>query len=357
MLDRLNDDVLVLICAAAAAQDTPLIALSETCRRLRIFCLPHIFRSISLRCADSETWDNARQKLLTWDPASSTYVRELSVLLPIEKRYGISDTIPQDLPDKLLDMLETLSVASKKHLEKLTIVIDEGQAPVFEAAFAARSPVFTHIRRLVVSPYNDYVAKYCPNVQVFSATEIWYSRHDDYWNECDHSLRMIKQAAGLSDLKCFILGGQWNLHLMTALQESIPLINTLVISTTLLGADFTFHDFVDHLSTLGVEVLSVPEVADLNLGFSPAWHGAEYTGPNAMDFAMQVLNEQRDVEKYAASVIFQRCESVQDLWFGIYAKATRRKPKGEVLEVVWSHGEATGCPPWLTSDEWLRPAT
>ncbi|KAI0343249.1 hypothetical protein BDW22DRAFT_1257210 [Trametopsis cervina] len=315
--------------------EIPVIALSATCRRLRPFCLPHTFRSISLRCASTETWNDARQKLLTWNPVLSRYVREMSVLLPIWSSYQEPNTIPEDFPDKLLDMLETLSIASRKHLEKLTVIIDANKAHIFEAVFAARNPVFTHIRKLIVNPHNDYVAKYCPNVQVFSGTKHWHSSKTlPYFSTLhrnDHTFSLIEQAAGLAQLKCFQSPAWDSEELVTALQESLPLINTLVMA----GGIGSFNNFVENVSFFEhLEVLSVPEVPDLHLGFQHEWREPDYMGPNVNEVVRQVRRDQHAVQERAASVIFE--------W-------------GEEMEMVWSYNRDTGCPPWLTPDEWHTP--
>ncbi|KAI0347712.1 hypothetical protein BDW22DRAFT_1479645 [Trametopsis cervina] len=314
----------------------PLKALSQTCRQLRIFCLPYLFKRIALRCGTTHSWDDALAQLETWNPALARYVREVTIDLQIDHT-TCTDTTAKDLPSKLIDLLLQIA-SSSPDFHKLGIIIEENQVHLFETAFARRNPAFPSIRRLVVSPYNDYMVHYCSNVQMLTG-------HRFAWSELDrtsrlHSYRLVEQASILTKLECFVLHDMWTVKLLTAIRVNLPRVRLLAIHGII---DMSFENLALHLSRMAsVEVLCIPAAKYLHVVDVPSsqWGSKIYNGPD-LRLRSELYDRQRvGAEERAASMLFDRCIGLEELWFMKSTKVTLKTPGSKHL--VWARGDGAG---------------
>jgi len=350
-LNALDDDVLGLICAALgvsqnhktknsqAEKPKPhLDALSLTCKRLRGHCLPYLFHTFNLYCYENNPWDRALEKLNAWNTNFSPFVREILVHLELgymEDPEPFSDA----LPDVLAQTLSEISTSSPR-LDKITVIINEDRAHLFERSFLKHVVLFPTVRRVVVSPYNDYLVSHCPNAEIVSVNDWVWLHSQKAATTREHSFNLMKRVATLKGLKCFVMKEWWTEELLEALHEAIPNIKTLIIPCSIA---MSFETYVSCMSRFRhVEVLSIPSSADLRVGFSPPRCGNAYMGPGGDEVRKRVDEQRKQAEEHVASTLFQRIPSLKELWFDIYTKATMEENSSELgkrkRELQWSYG-------------------
>ncbi|KAI0337389.1 hypothetical protein BDW22DRAFT_1364156 [Trametopsis cervina] len=366
-LNRVNDDVLALICAAVKQSQnsgrvwdwndsdhislSPLNALSLTCRRVRAQCVPYLFQQITLCCVADHPWARAIEMLSDWNPAHSAYVRELSIALSGPYVFsGPHDNLVEDLATTLADTLYRISKAATS-LEALRVEIDEFQVGLFQAAFAARGLIFPGVRRLTVGPFNDYMVAHCPHTTMLAGNRAWRSRREYITRE--YTLRLFDQAVGLENLECFALRTLWDYKLLVALGEAGLHVRTLLIPGFLDW--FTrFEALAVPLSLLpDVEVLSIPMASELNAGFEVPECDDEGSDSERSAWEAYMDLQRQEAEERVAVFVFEHCPGLRELWFDTSTKASRiqdERDRGDGGEdgggLVWLRGDEVEPPPW-----------
>ncbi|KAI0347709.1 hypothetical protein BDW22DRAFT_1341019 [Trametopsis cervina] len=346
-LTSLNDDVLLDICAALQetlvtemSQTTLYInmfpynaalkALSLTCKRIRVLCVPLLFDTIAIQIAwKQDTWARALARLESWDLAMAQYVRTVIItLLPGPTKE--SPLFPNSLPAKLADLLQ-----STTRLDTLTVLIAPDHASLFAAEFARRRLVFPSVRRLALGPSNEVFLPYFPDARTLTG------RHTEWaasTKETSHAL--VRAAARLERLECLVLREQWDPSLMDVVQDAIPGLKILVMAPpSTLHQDLSLETLVAHLSRFpALTILSLPPAAVLLAGF---------THPSGAEVGLHSVKRRRaEAEEHVARTVFEQCAQMREVWFGGMRRAMLGPDlltKGGERELVWD----SKVPVWL----------
>ncbi|KAK7458797.1 hypothetical protein VKT23_009803 [Stygiomarasmius scandens] len=359
ILDYLDDDVLANICStlydlgpkstfdstgcpATFGAKNSITSLSLTCKRFRAHCLAYVFQVFILYCHGDNPWDRAMKKLEGWNPEYSPYVREVHIHLELGYKEDPEPFI-NELPSALANTLSTMSTS--RRLDRLTLIINENRAPLFGNAFAQANFSLPSVKRLLVGPYNEYAINHCPNVECISVNGFVWLHSRKGGQEREHSLNLMQCASTLSNLKCFMMREYWNEKLLIALHEAIPTIKILVLPCGLRG--IRFEDFVVHLSRFRqVETLSIPDASQLGIGFTPPRCGNIYRGPRGAEIHKNVQRQRKEAQEHAASVIFDKCPWLKELWFDTNTRVTMKRRDGlrdsEKGELEWYGNEGRG---------------
>ncbi|KAF5355545.1 hypothetical protein D9758_006428 [Tetrapyrgos nigripes] len=366
ILNYLDDDVLGVICEhlqfklispvdtssgrrtcpklVEGVQKSPLDSLSRTCKRLRVHSLPYVFNQFTLHCYGNSPWDLAMLKLQDWNPDYSSYVQEIH--LRIELGYKEDpEAFAEELPDTLAKVLSKIATSSSR-LHKFSCIINEDRAHLFHDAFTRHNLTFSTVKQLIVGPYNEYAVKLCPNTDYVSVNDWVWGQSKKAGSSQEHSFNLIKETGTLPYLKVFIIMEWLSEKLLQALHDAVPHIQTLVIPTSI-GMDF--EKFIMHLSRFRhIEILSIPSVSQLGLGFTPPICGNAYRGPNGGKVRKRVAEEAQAVRERAATEIFDKCPWLKELWFEGYVKVTQKdydalgKRKRDL-----DYNSDNSCPSWL----------
>jgi len=151
----------------------------------------------------------------------------------------------------------------------------------------------------------------------------------------EHSFRLVRTAASLPKLKCFVTQEYWTEELLVALYNATPNIKTLVVPYKF---KVSFNAFTSHLSSFRhLEVLSIPTAESLKVGFTPLWCRGAYDNPGA-NLTKAVEEERREAEERVAEAIFEKCSSLKELWFKTYTQVTVEEFSvlNKTKELKWS---------------------
>ncbi|KAE9400618.1 hypothetical protein BT96DRAFT_938600 [Gymnopus androsaceus JB14] len=259
--------------------------------------IPNPLRAIYTFCKfrliyhGNNPWYLAMEKLKTWNPQYSSFVREVKIHLVLGYKEDPHFFI-EDLPDQL-QLASTLQKISQTsfYLKKISLVIEEERAHLFQESFSKFHLVFLAVKNVIVGPYNNYIVAYCPNTENLAGQEIRiHSRKARmmYRTPNEHTYRLIHQACSLKNLKCFVLRDRYTAKLMEDLHKSIPHIHTLILEFGLHGA-FSFQDFVSNISRFHhLKVLGLAGPSQLHVGFNLPHCGNAYFGPRGLESKLKV---------------------------------------------------------------------
>ncbi|KAI0347702.1 hypothetical protein BDW22DRAFT_11280 [Trametopsis cervina] len=345
LLTALNDDVLLLICAAlqqltlkiqtsrdSLTTTVYLKVLSLTCKRLRALCIPQLFESITLCCGPESTWADALARLEAWDPAIGRYARAVTITLLSRSKEELP--FPVSLPAKLANFLQSIASSSLR-LDSLTFLIDTDRTPLFAAEFARRRLVFPGVRRLTLGPANEVLIAHFPDTHTLSGR-----RYEWLTNAKEPSHALVRAAAGLERLECLVLREHWDPRLMDAVQDVLPRLKILVMAPpSTLHRDLPLETLVAYLSRFpALAILSVPPSAVLLAGFTLS-HSGLLTRDN-------VQKRRAEAEERIARAVFEQCAQMREVWFGRSRRATlglEAEAEGGRRKLVWD----SKVPVWL----------
>ncbi|KAI0347449.1 hypothetical protein BDW22DRAFT_1351888 [Trametopsis cervina] len=334
----LNDDVLLLICAAVRdltepdpsivprpwlKKANPMKNLSLTCKHIRELCLPYLFSCLRLHSQVADPWSNALRRIDEWNSAHAKYASEVFICINIG--WILDPVFPPSLPARLIELLQTVA-STGVPLEKLTLAVHDREASAFANAFASCSIVFPDMRVLIICPSLHTVVRCCPRTQVLRGWN--FNDRDD----SELGRRFVYEAKGLVDLRCFVLyEGECCLEI-TELRDTVSHVSMLIIPAFryAMRALGDVETFISHLSQMpSVKVLCVPPA---RLG-----EAEERNKENKRVYQDRLVCENR-----YASMLFERCSDLRELWFSEMTKVTR----GEDGELVWARDDQTGRPIW-----------
>ncbi|KAI0347711.1 hypothetical protein BDW22DRAFT_1349770 [Trametopsis cervina] len=352
---KLNDDVLALVCAAVRdlievdlsitsryimhlegqVSETPLKNLSLTCKHIRELCLPYLFSSLVLYSRVDNSWFEALRRIEEWNRAHAKYTSEVFIYIELEWMFK-PEPFSASLPARLVGLLQTVA-STGAPLEKLTVVANEAHAAAFDSAFSAPGVVFPDVRRLIVSPELHPVVRCCPGTRMLNGWNFSWTMS----RTRGHTSRLFNEAKRLADLECFVLRERWGPAIMTELRDSIQNVRVLVIpALSMLDYDLSFETFVSHLSRIrGIEILSIPVVAGLHVGYAPVARDDE-------EHRRLMYQQRVEAEERVAPVLFEKCAGLKELWFDEETRVMRRETGDGVGELVWARGDETGRPIW-----------
>ncbi|THV04708.1 hypothetical protein K435DRAFT_159252 [Dendrothele bispora CBS 962.96] len=318
--------------------------LSLTSRRIRAFCEPFLFQKFTI----SRPCDQLLEKLSIWNPR--VYVRKMDISLYM----GF-----QEKPDHLRDLPRTLaetmafisqSQSARPRLNSLSMSIDEKQAHLLKNAISAvqaeypRAIEFPGIRHLTIGPNNEFILKYCPNVETLIVEEARSPSAKKVING-EHSFRVIREAGKLKKLNCLVMRESWTEELMTALYEAVPNIQMLWLEEGP-NAAMTFEPFLENIAKFqNLQKIGLASVPYLNEKIQPYFQD---------DYDLWV-DQVDQAEKRIAEMILGEmggsCKNVGEVWFGFRTSYDAKKARVEVNEegrktVQWSTGRPADGPDW-----------
>ncbi|KAI0348100.1 hypothetical protein BDW22DRAFT_1350246 [Trametopsis cervina] len=283
------------------------------------------------------------EMLNDWNPALSSYVRELSISLykGHPTIVAADEQFEEVLPITLANTMNAMSKASTK-LEVLKFEVEVKQIELFRAAFASCGLTCPHVQSLVVGSCSDFMVDHCPHITTLAGTRSMWSWMNLTYRENDYASRLLKKAAGLANLECFALGTLWDHGSLEALGKLQ--VQTLLISG---GLDASFERLTEPILLLpAVEVLSIPAAfvhreARRELGDQ----GSDGEDPGRK--ARRDL-QYRKAQERVAGFIFDHYPGLKELWFGTYINVRRTKDNEDdgSSGLVWSREDEVQRPLW-----------
>jgi hypothetical protein len=141
-----------------------------------------------------------------------------------------------------------------QELEKLVLIIPEYHTEKFEREFG--NLIFPHIKTLVVSPYCDFAARSCPNLQTMSSNGWPFKesrKYDSFYR--NHTTNFIRTAGNVPNLTRLEIDEYWDSERLDGE------IDLLIMGVSLLA---------DYLPAVFQAVPGIPSLA-LNIAVEQAW--------------------------------------------------------------------------------------
>ncbi|KAL8837028.1 MAG: hypothetical protein Q9170_002682 [Blastenia crenularia] len=381
-LNRLNDDILLEICAMikllaestdwrdhrSTSRKTPLSrrlhdvtngtepplslfstakqtldpfrAFSVTSRRMRYLCARTMFKNIQIGkyWSWSETL-RALDSIALCEPVRE-YARSFRIDVRInrhikepEDRTARGPRPPSRLPRKLLEVLTGLP-----NLEKLTLIIPYYNPDYFREIFENANVSFPNIRTLVLGQHMEWVIALCPNVETIT-------NHGDrcclpFGVADDHGLpqgtNLIYSASRMPGLRHFEMVERWTLAQLEIMYQAMPWIQSLAMPGD------TYADGIETmLPTLSrfknLTNLALAYVSELKVGFEIPFVCT--MGEGFSEEERQRLHEKiRQAEERTARMVFTRMHQLDQLWIGHRSEAkVTRTESGKVDKILWAY--------------------